>query len=111
MWTGTDSSGDLSYWVEEDAIHDSTGERWFWANYGPGFSQIYVHYSGPASSLGTNYNMSIFWIGSKYWDVYGNIYGQPYGNSLYTNSMEAGTEYTSGNGTMPSDSEVDWSFE
>jgi hypothetical protein len=98
MWTGTDDSGGLNYWIEEGAIHDSTGKRWFWANYAPGFSQIYVHYSGPAFYLDTNYPMAIYWIGGKYWDVTvnGNIYGQPYGNSLYTNAMAAGTEYTSG---------------
>jgi hypothetical protein len=157
MWLFTDNSD--SYWVETGAIADGTDPnsqyRWFWGNYYPGATQIYVHYNGPSVTLDSKYSAQILYFGSNQWAIFVSVNGAGYTqygtanyNPPYSNIMSAGTEYTASNDrdsaketslkyqrldntwgswwgdtppqeigtghyvtpTMPSDTEIDWSY-
>jgi len=110
LWVFTDNTivdpgGPQWYWVESGAMDDGSDPglqyRWFWANYYPGASQIYVHYNGPSVSMDTDYTTQILYVGSNEWDVFVEVngggftqYGTAYYNPPYSVEMHAGTEYT-----------------
>jgi len=103
MWEGTDSNGNGSTWIEEGAIY-SPSLRWFWANFYPGASQVYVYYQGPSVSLDTTYLAQMYYTGNKDWEILATPQGQStwdlqataHYQPLYTNALSAGTEYTTG---------------
>ena len=108
MWLVTDNSISSQYWVETGAIADGSDPnnqyRWFWANYYPGATQIYVHYNGPGVSMDTNYTAQILYFGQNQWAVLVEVdgggftqYGTALYNPPYSSEMIAGTEYTASN--------------
>jgi hypothetical protein len=116
MWEGTNNSGSGSTWIEEGAV-TAPGRRWFWANYYPGATQLYVYYQGPSVSLNTTYLAQMYYAGGKDWTILATPQGQStweldataHYQPLYTRFLATGTEYTaSGDRTVGSSSSLQY---